>query len=88
MKTISSKELQTGDKFYRPKEPNRIYMKIGKVAYQNGRYTANCVNINTGKFDNVFDESCFTDEEVVLVEKHNNFNVQLYKNILSKYIGG
>lgn len=81
MKTISSKELQTGDKFYRLKEPNRIYMKIGKVTYQNGRYTANCVNINTGKFANVFDESCFTDEQVVLVEKHNNFNTLLYKHI-------
>ena len=82
MKTISSKELQIGDKFYRLKEPNRIYMKIGKVTYQNGRYTANCVNINTGKFANVFDESSFTDEEVILVEKHNNFNVQLYKDMV------
>lgn len=81
MKTISSWDLESGDKFYRPKEPNRIYMKIGKVLYQNGRYIANCVNINTGKFDNVFDEFCFTDEEVVLVEKHNNFNVQLYKDM-------
>lgn len=79
MKTISSWDLETGDKFYYPKEPNRIYMKIGRIKYQNGRYEANCVNINSGKFDTVFDEFCSTDEQVVLVEKHHKFNISLYK---------